>query len=53
MIAVVRAVVFCFLVLIAHPLYQIIPVTLIALERCVYQLSCHLTPILRLHHYFL
>ena len=25
---------------------QTVPVTWIALERCVYQLSCHLTPVL-------
>ncbi len=47
-ISVFWAVVFCFLVRIAHSLYQVVPVTLTALERCVYQLSCHLPRFSRL-----
>lgn len=44
-IVVMRDGVFCFLVLIAAPLYQIAHVTLTARRRCVYQLSCRRPPL--------
>ena len=45
-VVVLGAVVFCFLVLIGTNTLPNRPITLIALERCVYQLSCRLTPFL-------